>query len=798
MAENVVGSVVGKVRFNIDKKSWDNLALFQSKLTSVKRQMTGMDKSIKVNAVIGQINKVATATVNAEKKVAKAQEEVAKKKHRLMTFGSVGGDPKGYTAFWKEELTARDKLAKAREKQDKLDANKQRAALTSNNKRAGMSDRLAWMFPASAISGSANKTVFAQMLREEEKSANTLANELSKSKAKQAEVEAKKQRDALANSNKRAGMSDRLAWLFPASSMSNPANRGVLAQMLRDEEKASIKLQKEQDAAYAARRKDVMGRRNSALNARAARDRQQQKQDFRNNKNRTAFEAGVDNFMRIKQSQIRQYSTQRNLKQSETNEMLSRLEASRDRALKEIDPTQARAIETFRQRLNETKNEMVNSDRVTRKNAVSFKSLRSEIVQLTAAYSAFTVVQNIAQEGMALEGIRAAAKVFTGSDAGTAEHMEYLVEMTDRLGVNFMTAAKEFNKFSIAVGSKADQKTQRHIFEGLSEYATVLQVDQQQYERGIRSVVQMFSKEQVYAEELRGQLAEALPGSVAAMMRASGFTSEKDFFKAVEAGKIMASEVMPKFADELKKIARTNGALEATTKKTRAEMQRFFNQLTYAKDAIFQGGMDEGLSYMFGSFADVLKELEPVAKALGAMFRGAIVTITGAIKVALLPFRALVGLFDSLGDNLERLGVLDGSGGIWSLVGAGGVLTLMATQFKWVTKAIWGANSALVTMAARFAPIIAAYLAIEDLAMYAMYGDNANTLTGKAVNLLKQKDGDQLGNFFRDQAFIGTQGAATKQLIEISMKGDADNLFNVIINKVSQSTSAITQMETAQ
>lgn len=423
MAENVVGSVVGKVRFNIDKKSWDNLALFQSKLTSIKRQMTGMDKSIKVNAVIGQINKVANATVNAEKKVAKAQEEVAKKKHRLMTFGSVGGDPKGYTAFWKEELSARDKLAKAREKQDKLDANKQRAALTSNNKRAGMSDRL--------------------------------------------------------------------AWLFPASSVSNPANRGVLAQMLRDEEKASAKLQKEQDAAYAARRKDVMGRRNRALNARAARDRQQQKQDFRNNKNRTAFEAGVDNFMRIKQSQIRQYSTQRNLKQSETNEMLSRLEASRDRALKEIDPTQARAIETFRQRLNETKNEMVNSDRVTRKNAVSFKSLRSEIVQLTAAYSAFTVVQNIAQEGMALEGIRAAAKVFTGSDAGTAEHMEYLVEMTDRLGVNFMTAAKEFNKFSIAVGSKADQKTQRHIFEGLSEYATVLQVDQQQYERGIRSVVQI-------------------------------------------------------------------------------------------------------------------------------------------------------------------------------------------------------------------------------------------------------------------------------------------------------------------
>jgi predicted Rdx family selenoprotein len=282
------------------------------------------------------------------------------------------------------------------------------------------------------------------------------------------------------------------------------------------------------------------------------------------------------------------------------------------------------------------------------------------------------------------------------------------------------------------------------------------------------------------------------------MMRAAGYDNEKDFFKAVEAGKIMASEVMPKFADELKKVARTNGALEATTKKTRAEMQRFFNQLTYAKDNIFQGGMNEGLSYMFGSFADLLKEMEPVAKALGAMFRGAVVTLTGAIKVALVPFRGLVALFDSLGDNLERLGILDGSGGMWSVVGGAGVLVLMATRFNWLSKAVWSVNSALLTMAARFAPIIAAYAVLEDLALYATYGDKADTAVGRAIKYTQTNplaDTTSKLSSFTPTGWIANQA---KTLVEVTMKGDADNWLSAKIDQFSHITSAVTQTETSQ
>lgn len=291
-------------------------------------------------------------------------------------------------------------------------------------------------------------------------------------------------------------------------------------------------------------------------------------------------------------------------------------------------------------------------------------------------------------------------------------------------------------------------------------------------------------------------MGEALGGSVDAMMRAAGYTNMQDFFKAVEAGKVKSKDVLPKFAEEMKRMAREGGALDAVMNKTRATMGRFFNTLTIAKDQIFQGGMDEGLGYMFGSLADLIQELTPLAEAFGAAFRGAVTTITAGIKIALMPFRGLVALFDSLGDNLERLGILDGSGGIWSLVGAGGVLFLMATRFSFLSKAIWSVNSALVAMAARFAPIIAAYAAIEDMALYATYGDKADTLTGRAVSLTKgsgalDSPSAMLKNLYKGYA----QYSPLSWVIDIKVD---DSQFGKAINATASPKNAVTQAETAQ
>lgn len=71
MAESITGNVTGKVGFKIDKKSWDTLEKFKSQLTNIKRQMSTLHKTVKVQAVVKQV-----ADVN--KKIVKAQEQTSK------------------------------------------------------------------------------------------------------------------------------------------------------------------------------------------------------------------------------------------------------------------------------------------------------------------------------------------------------------------------------------------------------------------------------------------------------------------------------------------------------------------------------------------------------------------------------------------------------------------------------------------------------------------------------------------------------------------------------------------------
>ena len=276
-------------------------------------------------------------------------------------------------------------------------------------------------------------------------------------------------------------------------------------------------------------------------------------------------------------------------------------------------------------------------------------------------------------------------------------------------------------------------------------------------------------------EELRGQLAEALPGSVAAMMRAAGFTNEKDFFKAVEAGQIMANDVLPKFAVELKKVANTNGALTLATQKTRAEMNRFFNELTYAKDSIFQAGMAKGLNYMFGTLSDILKDLAPVSKAFGQAFQGALTTVSAAVKILLSPLNILVEAFGLLGFTDKT------TGAIWQVVGSGGALYLMARGFQAITVAITGTNIALLTTLRRMAMLATPLFVAEDLYVGAKGGKSALASGGSlsAGNLVGQSWMDRYGVFWGNQRMangetqlrITFDSEEAKKFVEVTATG---------------------------
>ena len=317
MADNnsITGSVVGKIRFNIDKPSWQNLEKFQAKLTSIKRQMTGLEKTIKVQAVVQSINKVANATIQAEQKVANARKKI--------------------------------------QKQD--------------------------------------------------------------------------------------------------------AHVGMFQQNLKDR-----KIQQ--------RQAERIAREDAKFKARGGK-----------------FDEGVEAFRVVKKQQLISTAKMRGW----DDQKLAAAQGALDKSITQWRTQANGSIGMFRAQVNTVIRDLQVTDAVARKSALSFRGLRQELVQLTAAYTAFSLAQNVAQTGFEFESLRASARVFAKDDAGVADHMAFIANEAQRLGIDLATATKEFTKFSIATQSSMTKAEQRDLFTGMSEYSRVLGLNKQDYERAFRAVQQI-------------------------------------------------------------------------------------------------------------------------------------------------------------------------------------------------------------------------------------------------------------------------------------------------------------------
>lgn len=98
-----------------------------------------------------------------------------------------------------------------------------------------------------------------------------------------------------------------------------------------------------------------------------------------------------------------------------------------------------------------------------------------------------------------------------------------------------------------AKGTILEGAESEKIFRSLSAAMAVLGADTITTQRAFRAVSQMISKGQVYAEELKGQLAEALPGAVQLFARSMGKTTQ-EFLAMVKAGQVGLNELIPFFA----------------------------------------------------------------------------------------------------------------------------------------------------------------------------------------------------------------------------------------------------------
>ena len=225
-----------------------------------------------------------------------------------------------------------------------------------------------------------------------------------------------------------------------------------------------------------------------------------------------------------------------------------------------------------------------------------------------------------------------------GSQA--AEEIKYLRQVTDQLGVSFAAVAPMYGRLAAATkGTALEGRATREIFESIAQASVVMGLGVEESEGAMRALVQMVSKGQIQAEELRGQLGERLPRAFQIFAESMG-VSTAELSKLLEAGKV-GPEVLANFAATLK--GELAGSLDEATTRLASSVNRLDNSWLRLKQNVSESGVS---SFMSGQMAVLNDAISDVAVSMekaregGSGFTGQMVSAGGAVLRFLNPFNS--------------------------------------------------------------------------------------------------------------------------------------------------------------
>lgn len=153
-------------------------------------------------------------------------------------------------------------------------------------------------------------------------------------------------------------------------------------------------------------------------------------------------------------------------------------------------------------------------------------ALGPQMAGFAVAGSVLGLAEGFIGANKAVENLIRGLNAISGGQ-GAAE-FEQLVSTANRLGVSIQDAAHSFLQLKAsAEGTGLEGEKIQKIFASFSNALNVTGADTVTMNRAFRSISQMISKGQLYAEELKGQLAEALPGAIQVFARALDVTPKK-------------------------------------------------------------------------------------------------------------------------------------------------------------------------------------------------------------------------------------------------------------------------------
>lgn len=187
--------------------------------------------------------------------------------------------------------------------------------------------------------------------------------------------------------------------------------------------------------------------------------------------------------------------------------------------------------------------------------------------------------KQVLDASLQMDRLNKAYATITGSSSAAQNQLDYLYDVTQRLGLQFQGTAEAAKGFFAAGKDSALKDHLNGIFESVSMAGSALALSKDQMDGVFLALGQMISKGKVQAEELRGQLGERLPGAFDMAAKAMGVTTAKldDMLKK---GQVTAEEMLPKLAKVLHDdfaiaAAEASQGLQAQLNRLSTEWTRF-------------------------------------------------------------------------------------------------------------------------------------------------------------------------------------------------------------------------------
>ncbi|HBC8213988.1 TPA: tape measure protein, partial [Escherichia coli] len=255
----------------------------------------------------------------------------------------------------------------------------------------------------------------------------------------------------------------------------------------------------------------------------------------------------------------------------------------------------------------------INADRA----ANSLDNLSSAAVKTAGAFISMQAVlasyQKIMEIGLQRASAERSIDFVFDKDAGQVK--EFTKSLAQTTGLDIAELQSQFAGFGASAKESMGIQGSEELFKNMIGYARLMGRSEEEIKRALTALSQMAGKGQIMAEELKGQLAEAVPGMVQVFAKATG-KSEQELFDAMKKGALKSSDTLQKVTQELNKQITAKGGWKAISESTQAQLGNLKNSWNTTLDSIFRGS-ENGLQDFTRSLTTLLNALGGSGKNLG-------------------------------------------------------------------------------------------------------------------------------------------------------------------------------------